>query len=171
MWDLVLRGIQEEAIDINAQMEGNGNTLLHLAAGGESFEENGSITWGAPNLGALRKLIDMGAKLNIANNFQFQPLHVAISCDDVEAVTLLLEAGADATGTLIDFPSVSMQVRSILETKKEASRLVTPYYFTYGSLKRGFPNHEDLAKHLMNFTGPATTVKPYPLVIPHEPAW
>ena len=43
-------------------------------------------------------------------------------------------------------------------------------YFTYGSLKRGFPNHADQAAHLTKFVGTARTIESFPLVVPLEPS-
>jgi len=170
LWELVLRGVEEKVIDVNEQMEDNGNTLLHLAAGGESFAEDGVLKWGQPDLFPLKKLIELGADVNIFNKHQYKPLHVAISAGDMEAIQILLDAGADTTATLINFPKVSQKIRDVLATKEEASNLVTPYYFTYGSLKRGFPNYDNLAHHLKEFVGAAKTVQKFPLVVPNDPS-
>jgi len=170
LWELVLRGVEEKVIGVNEQMEDNGNTLLHLAAGGESFAEDGVLKWGQPDLFPLKKLIELGADVNIFNRHQYKPLHVAISAGDMEAIQILLDAGADTTATLINFPKVSQKIWDVLATKEEASNLVTPYYFTYGSLKRGFPNHDNLAHHLKEFVGAAKTVQKFPLVVPNDPS-
>jgi len=42
-------------------------------------------------------------------------------------------------------------------------------YFTYGSLKKGFPNHDAHADVLDDFVGQAVTRQPMPLVVPKEP--
>lgn len=47
---------------------------------------------------------------------------------------------------------------------------VGEFYFTYGSLKRGFPNHDKHEEELSRFVGMATTVEPYPLIVPKEPS-
>lgn len=44
------------------------------------------------------------------------------------------------------------------------------YYFAYGTLKGGFPNHEAFADVLGAPVGEFRTVVPYPLVVPHRPA-
>lgn len=49
--------------------------------------------------------------------------------------------------------------------KRDANQLATKYYFTYDSLKRGFPNYENQKKHLQHFVGVATTVEAFPLVV------
>jgi len=41
--------------------------------------------------------------------------------------------------------------------------------FVFGSLKRGFPNHDNYAEHLGEFLGEATTRQAMPLVVPDEP--
>ena len=43
-------------------------------------------------------------------------------------------------------------------------------YFTYGSLKKGFPNFDDHADILNNFIGEAKTRQSFPLVVPFEPS-
>lgn len=43
-------------------------------------------------------------------------------------------------------------------------------YFTYGSLKKGFPNFEDHADILSDFIGDAKTRQSFPLVVPFEPS-
>ncbi|MCX8954853.1 gamma-glutamylcyclotransferase, partial [Ruegeria sp. NA] len=45
----------------------------------------------------------------------------------------------------------------------------TYLYFTYGSLKQGFPNHEAHSRVLNDFVGPARTRQPMPLIVPNEP--
>eukprot|EP00930_Biecheleria_cincta_P050718 TRINITY_DN358_c0_g1_i9.p1 TRINITY_DN358_c0_g1~~TRINITY_DN358_c0_g1_i9.p1 ORF type:complete len:368 (-),score=63.30 TRINITY_DN358_c0_g1_i9:462-1565(-) len=50
------------------------------------------------------------------------------------------------------------------------SNHIGEYYFTYGSLKRGFPNHAKHEEELSRFVGKATTVEPYPLIVPKEPS-
>jgi len=42
-------------------------------------------------------------------------------------------------------------------------------YFTYGSLKKGFPNHQDHPEALSDFVGTAVTSEAMPLLVPNEP--
>ena len=171
LWDLIIRAVEEGLIDVNTQYKENGNTLLHLAAGGEeSFLDDSKNIWGQPDLGPMLKLINLGADVNIKNHFNFGPLQVAMSCNNAEAVQMLVENGANFDGILIDFPSVSFNVRSVFDDKPDAANMVTEFYFTYGSLKRGFPNHKNHEEHLKDYVGDATTVERFPLVVPFEPS-
>ena len=52
------------------------------------------------------------------------------------------------------------------DAEAEASHL----YFTYGSLKRGFPNHDKYKDLLSEFVGEANTFQRMPLVVQNEPA-
>lgn len=47
---------------------------------------------------------------------------------------------------------------------------MTVLFFTYGSLKRGFPNHEEHSGILDDFLGVATTIESMPLIVPYEPS-
>jgi len=171
LWNLVARAVEEKLLGVNSIEVEYGNTLLHFAAGGESMiDQNGKFTWGYSNLKFLKKVIMLGADVNIRNKFGLAAIHVAISADDSAAVEILLGAGADCQGVLIDFPDMQADVRNVVECKPESAQLATKYYFTYGSLKRGFPNYEDQAKHLQKFIGKATTVVSFPLVVPLEPS-
>ena len=44
------------------------------------------------------------------------------------------------------------------------------FYFAYGTLQRGFPNHERFAAELGEPVGRFRTAAPYPLVVPHQAA-
>jgi len=46
----------------------------------------------------------------------------------------------------------------------------TYLYFTYGSLKRGFPNHEKNKAVLKEFVGVVTTTQAFPLIVQKTPA-
>jgi gamma-glutamylcyclotransferase (GGCT)/AIG2-like uncharacterized protein YtfP len=43
------------------------------------------------------------------------------------------------------------------------------FYFTYGSLKRGYPNHQSHEDVLSDFVGAGVTSLSFPLVVPDEP--
>lgn len=167
LWNLVIRAVEEKLINVNATAEEGGNTLIHLAAGGESWIDNcGEAKWGTPDLAPMQQLIRLGADVNVKNEYDFTPLQVAIAANDPDAVQLLVRAGANCRGVLVDFPETSPEVKNVLATKEESSQLATKYYFTYGSLKQGFPNYKNHEKHLHHFVGAATTVEAYPLVVP-----
>ena len=71
-WELVLRAVKNGDVDINAQFTENGNTLLHLAAGGESYHDaGGGMFWGVPDLKPMASLISLGANVNAINSFNF----------------------------------------------------------------------------------------------------
>lgn len=171
LWGLVARAVEEGLLDVKSSESEFGNSLLHLAAGAESMiDDKGKFSWGSANHNFLSRFIELGANVNARNKYDLTPLHVAVSAGDAEAVKLLLGVGADCSGMLLDFPDMPQEIREMLEDKPEASRLKTGYYFTYGSLKRGFPNHKDQAEHLTKFVGAATTMEEYPLVVPLEPS-
>jgi len=169
LWELVLRAVEEKLFYVNEIEIEYGNTLLHLACGGESMvDQSDKYMWGKPSLGPIKRLIELGADVTLRNKFGLSALHVIIGANDLAAITSLLDAGANCKGILVDFPDVPSEVKDLLSTKPGAQELATEYYFTYGSLKIGFPNHENEAKHLQKFAGKATTVEQYPLVVPHE---
>lgn len=68
--------------DVNVSTAG-GATPLHMAA--------------SRGLGDIQSLLDRGAMVNVADNRGWTPLHVAAAGGNMEAVRILLEAGADRT--------------------------------------------------------------------------
>ena len=70
--------------DVNAKLDGDGNTPLHIAA-----------TINAPDTAKL--LLAMGANVNakLDNASKMTPLHLAAGGNAIEIVRMLLEAGAD----------------------------------------------------------------------------
>lgn len=168
LWELVLRAVEEKLFDVTGVEGEYGNTLLHLAVGGEPVDEGGKYSYGKPSLGAMKRLIEAGAGVNVRNKEGLSALHLAVSAQDIGAIESLLASGANCQGILVDIPNVTPEVRKLLNDKPGATKLATTYYFTYGSLKRGFPNHENESNHLQNFVGKAKTVEAYPLVVPFE---
>ena len=83
--------------------------------------------------------------VNVPNKNGMTPLAVAVWSGSAEAVELLLDFGAECAGILIDYPNAVPDVVDIFSDFPSASKLATKYYFTYGSLKRGFPNHKTYA--------------------------
>ena len=81
---------------------------------------------------------------------------------------------SDHNLNLLRDPENALGFRKFFTAKESISPLLqlSPgkcLYFTYGSLKRNFPNHEKFANILSDFVGAAVTIEHYPLVIPNEP--
>ena len=170
LWKLVIRAIDDGHVPIESIAEENGDTLLHFAAGGENnITPGGKVDLGIPDFEAMKMLLDRKASPNAKNTHGFTPLHVAIASSNIDAVKLLMDHNADAKGTLIDFPNASEEInRLLIEKAPDADEVKTQYYFTYGSLKRGFPNFDANASHLQKFVDKGTTVSQLPLVIPNS---
>ena len=119
----------------------------------------------------MKELIKRGININLRNDHYFSPLHVAMSSGSLQAVNILLDAGAEVSHSLkfmenADIP-IEIQQRlnqySQQNNMKPAStadgekygRLVETQdvlYFTYGSLKKGFPNFNDHADIPVSYT-------------------
>ena len=107
--------------------------------------------------------------------------------DSAGMVKLLLDAGADASDCLGfvhqhgEDPEVIALIENwamdhgvVEETGATENPLSTEpeteiLYFTYGSLKHGFPNHPDFAHVLNDKVGTAITRQAFPLIVPNEP--
>ncbi|TMV05631.1 hypothetical protein FGK63_16440 [Ruegeria sediminis] len=189
-WKRVFRAIDEEVVGINIIDDHTGDTLLHYAAGGEGEMNENGLDLGLPDLEAARDLIDRGINVNAVNDHGFTSLHVAVMNNSAEMVRMLLDAdGIDATSCIhfMETVDVSDDIRAMLTEwgathdvappeprEGEARELIdevepTYLYFTYGSLKQGFPNHDDHKKVLDDFVGTAVTRQPMPLIVPKEP--
>ena len=91
---------------------------------------------------ALGLLAKGGVALaNTPNKVGMPPLAVAVSTGNANACRLLLATGAKPDGLLLDYLNVSADVSTAFSSFPASKQLATKYYFTYGSLKRGFPNH------------------------------
>ncbi|MCA0873989.1 gamma-glutamylcyclotransferase [Seohaeicola saemankumensis] len=191
-WKRVFRAIDENVVGIDIIDEHTGDTLLHYAAGGEGEMNENGLDLGLPDLQAAKDLIARGINVNAVNDHGFTSLHVAMMNDSVEMVDILLQAdGIDATACLrfMERAEVSDVIRAKLLSWAEAKGVEasTPaetgsddaangakdepqyLYFTYGSLKRGFPNHETHADVLSDYLGEAVTRQSMPLIVPKEP--
>lgn len=162
-WKRIMRAVDEGDLVVDATDEEHGNTLLHFACGGDGeVSPQGAHVPGKPHMDAVRWLLKphmdqrfknfplapgaAGATLvNVPNKNGMTPLAVAVWSGSAEAVALLLDVGAECAGILIDYPNAVPDVVGIFSDFPSASKLATKYYFTYGSLKRGFPNHKTYA--------------------------
>ncbi|WP_170575417.1 flavoprotein [Ruegeria atlantica] len=190
-WSRVFQAIDNGMAGIDIVDDSNGDTLLHYAAGGEGeLHENGQDL-GKPDLEAAQALIDRGINVNATNDHGFTSLHVAVMNNSAEMVKILLGAKNIDASSCIHFlqsardAKVSEEIRAMLDDWANTHTLTeieeededdliedrekTYLYFTYGSLKRGFPNHDTHAEVLDDFVGEATTRQPMPLIVPHEP--
>lgn len=189
-WKRVFRAIDENVVGIDIIDDHTGDTLLHYAAGGEGEMNESGHNLGVPDLDAAKDLIKRGINVNAVNDHGFTSLHVAVMNNSVEMVRILLDAdGIDATSCIhfMDDIEVSEEIRSLLNAWGKAHEVTRPerieeedaefvdeveptyLYFTYGSLKQGFPNHDAHKKVLNDFAGTAVTRQPMPLIVPKEP--
>ncbi|MBO9447983.1 flavoprotein [Ruegeria sp. R14_0] len=196
-WRRVFDAVDKGMAGIDIVDDSSGDTLLHYAAGGEGeLHENGKGL-GKPDLKAAQELINRGINVNATNDHGFTSLHVAVMNNSVDMVKTLLGAdGIDASACIhfLQSPKNAMDVRdakisdevlkmlsdwanthTLTEIEEEDEdelvddRERTYLYFTYGSLKKGFPNHEAHAEVLDDFVGEAVTRQRMPLIVPHEP--
>ncbi len=189
-WRRVFRAVDEGVVGIDIVDDRNGDTLLHYASGGEGELSESGFDLGKPDLEAARDLIARGINVNAVNDHGFTSLHVAVMNNSAEMVQILLDAeGIDASSCIqfVQSIDVSKEIRSMLDEWAQKNEVSLPdadvededdfvdveettyLYFTYGSLKRGFPNHEAHADTLKNFVGSAKTRQPMPLIVPKEP--
>ncbi len=194
-WTRVFDAIDKGMAGIDIVDDSNGDTLLHYAAGGEGeLHENGQDL-GKPDLEAAQELIDRGIDVNATNDHGFTSLHVAVMNNSAKMVEVLLGApGIDASNCINflrdpknakDVKQVKPKIRAMLDDWANAHTVIAPeedhdndliddrertyLYFTYGSLKKGFPNHDAHAEVLDDFVGEAVTRQRMPLIVPHEP--
>lgn len=189
-WKRVFRSVDEGVVGIDVIDEFTGDTLLHFAAGGEGEMTENGVAPGVPDLEAARNLIARGINVNTRNDTDFTALDVAISNASPKMVDILLAVeGIDATpclSYLLD-DALPAEIRSRLEAWAKANDAApeeraetscrpspaaieeTYLYFTYGSLKKGFPNHDAHKDVLGTFVGDARTRQAMPLVVQKEP--
>jgi 3-polyprenyl-4-hydroxybenzoate decarboxylase/gamma-glutamylcyclotransferase (GGCT)/AIG2-like uncharacterized protein YtfP len=191
LWDRIFRTIGEGVVGVNIVDEDSGDSLLHYAAGGGGEVHGTGRKHGAANPEAARKLIELGIDVNIVNHAGFSAMHVAMKNGDDAIVNLLLdeddfdvrsclrllseaELKTETQDRLIDWSKkfnvdnpddiYAVQEESVPEAD------TTYLYFTYGSLKRGFPNHDKFKDTLNDFVGVAHTRQALPLIVQKEPA-
>lgn len=189
-WRRVFRAIDEGIVGINIVDEMHGDSLLHYAAGGEGEINEGGHDLGKPDYEAAKGLIDRDIDINIVNDHGFTALHVAVMNKAPKMVEILLAAeGMDATPCIefVQGLTIDSDIRNMLETWAREHNLkmaaaeqgrdetfvaveeLSYLYFTYGSLKQGFPNHAAHSRILHDFVGPGRTRQPMPLIVPKEP--
>jgi phosphopantothenoylcysteine synthetase/decarboxylase/gamma-glutamylcyclotransferase (GGCT)/AIG2-like uncharacterized protein YtfP/glutaredoxin-related protein len=188
-WGRIYRAIDEGVVGINIIEDENGDSLLHFASGGSGELDESGIEKGKPDLPAMRELLKRGIHVDLRNNYYFSALHVAAMNGTLEAVDLLLDAGADCTECLayVKKHEVAGEIKQRIEAWAEEHEIQPPeesveepyvdfqneageLFFTYGSLKRGFPNHDRHADILCDFVATSKTRQSFPLVVPDEPS-
>ena len=188
-WRKIYRAIDEDIVGVNILDDENADSLLHYAAGGEGKVTESGIERGRAAIKPMKELIKRGININLRNDHYFSPLHVAMSSGSLQAVNILLDAGAEVSHSLkfmenADIPieikqrlnqyaqQNNMKPASTADGEKYGRLAETEdvLYFTYGSLKNGFPNFDDHADILNNFIGDAKTRQSFPLVVPFEPS-
>ena len=188
-WRRIYRAIDEVVVGINILDDENGDSLLHYASGGEGQVTESGIERGVPDIEPMHELIKRGINVNLRNDYYFSALQVAMMSDSLEAVEILLQAGAEIGHSLsymnqveisgeikqrlrewADEHGIEPQDRSVNDQYVNFQNDEGELYFTYGSLKRDFPNHEAHAALLTDFVGPAKTRQSFPLVVPTEPS-
>jgi gamma-glutamylcyclotransferase (GGCT)/AIG2-like uncharacterized protein YtfP/glutaredoxin-related protein/3-polyprenyl-4-hydroxybenzoate decarboxylase len=187
-WGRIYRAIDEGVVGVNIVDNDFADSLLHYAAGGEGKMRAGGIEKGVPDIEAINELISRGIDVNMKNDHDFTSLHVVIMNNSIETVIILLEAGADATACLplVDRSATSEEIREVLLAWADEHNIdyeslesinegepghqtdKTYLYFSYGSLKRGFPNFEAHANILHDFSGVGVTRQRMPLVVQLE---
>ena len=143
----------------------DGDRLLHvvcglrMATGGDDFgaKKDFEIIHGQPNPSALKLILERrkdDIDVNVRTEQGLTPLDLAVALKNDECIALLKEfMGAEESVSSLHSLPTGMSL-----------------YFTYGSLKRNFPNYDKFADTVLSdFVGTAITNESFPLVIPKEP--
>ena len=142
-----------------------GDRLLHVAcglrlsAGGSDLgaKSDHEIIRGHPNPTVLKMILDTrkdDVNVNVKTDQGLTPLDIARALKSEECISLLK-----------DFTGAEESVSSLHHLPAGTS-----LYFTYGSLKRDFPNHDKFSDTVLSdFIGSAITSDSFPLVVPKEP--
>jgi len=194
LWPRIFRTIEEQVVGVNIIDEESGDSLLHYAAGGAGETSGHGTAQGKTDLNAARKLIELGIDVNIVNAFGFSAMHVAMKNRAEDIINLLLDQDDfNVTSCLQLLSEVELSeavYNRLIDWSKKfnvddpdgigladagqdgagAEAEATHLYFTYGSLKRGFPNHDKYKDLLSEFVGEAKTFQRMPLVVQNEPA-
>ena len=191
LWKRIFRTINEDSVGVNIVDHETGDSLLHYAAGGAGEASEWGVEKGIPDVKAAKELIDLGINVNLKNDFDFTAMHVAIKNQAEDVIRLLLnnehfedrsclsllnevELSQEITDMLIDwskkFNVDAPDDPSAEDDKFEENDGMTYLYFTYGSLKQGFPNHKKHKDVLKDFVGVARTRQAMPLIVQKEPA-
>ncbi len=194
LWDRIFRMIREDVVGVNVLDHETKDTLLHFACGGPGETLGTGTTHGIEHVAAVEELLKLGINVNSVNIAGYSAMHVAIKNGAEDIIRLILDTGdfkvLSCMRMLLD-PDVELsdETRELLNEWAENVRSDVPQeedvdeddaldddndttylYFTYGSLKRGFPNYEKNAKLLSDFVGVATTTQTMPLIVQKEPA-
>lgn len=191
LWDRVFRPIKEDVIGVNVIDDDSGDTLLHFAAGGPGETLGTGTTKGIPHLSAAEELIKQGIEVNKKNRAGYTALHVAMKNGAEDIIRLILDSEDFDPSAFVKFSEeveLSEEVSQLLFDRLQYAFLDSPddtekpleidyddndttyLYFTYGSLKRDFPNHEDNKDVLKDFVGVGTTTQAMPLIVQKTPA-
>lgn len=191
LWDRIFRTIREDVVGVNIIDEETGDGLLHYAAGGAGEVHGTGRKRGVAHLSAARELISLGVDVNLLNANGFSAMHVAMMNQAEDVVRLLLDQpefnvvsclrllsevqlSEETCDRLIDWskkfnvdnPDADHDAADDVDEENDTKYL----YFTYGSLKQGFPNHERFKDTLNDFVGVAQTRQALPLIVQKLPA-
>lgn len=194
LWKRIFRMIRENVVGVNVLDHETKDTLLHFACGGPGETLGTGTTHGIEHVAAVKELLKFGIDVNSVNIAGYSAMHVAIRNGAEDVIRLILDTGefrvVSCMRMLAD-PDVELsdEIRELLVEWSESLHHEAPeadvdgeddlldddsdttyLYFTYGSLKRGFPNYEKNAKLLSDFVGVATTTQALPLIVQKTPA-
>ncbi|MGI9363929.1 MAG: flavoprotein, partial [Rhizobiaceae bacterium] len=193
LWDRIFRMIREDVVGVNVLDHETKDSLLHFACGGPGETLGTGTIHGVEHVAAVQELLEFGIDVNMVNNAGYSGMHVAIKNGAEDIIKLILNSGefnvlscmqllAETDVELSDEvremfnewaktvrPDASAEVVELEREPLHDDNDTTYLYFTYGSLKRGFPNHEGNAKLLSDFVGVATTTQTIPLIVQKEP--
>ena len=194
LWERIFRMIRENVVGVNVLDHETKDTLLHFACGGPGETLGTGTTHGIEHVAAVKELLKFGIDVNSVNIAGYSAMHVAIRNGAEDVIRLILDTGefrvVSCMRMLAD-PDVELsdEIRELLVEWSESLHHEDPeadadgdddsldddndttyLYFTYGSLKRGFPNFEKNAKLLSDFVGVAETTQALPLIVQKTPA-
>ncbi|AXI54883.1 hypothetical protein C1J05_10595 [Sulfitobacter sp. JL08] len=193
LWERIFRMIREDVVGVHVLDHETKDTLLHFACGGPGEILGTGTTHGIEHVAAVEELLKFGIDVNSVNVAGYSAMHVAIKNGAEDIIKLILNTGefkilscmrmladskvelSDETLELLNGWAKNMSHDTLeLEVNDEDESLdddndTTYLYFTYGSLKRGFPNFEKNAKLLSDFVGVATTTQALPLIVQKTP--
>lgn len=191
LWPRIFRTISDQVVGVNIIDEETGDSLLHYAAGGAGETSGQGTQQGFHDVEVARKLITLGIDVNLVNDFGFSAMHVAMKNGAEDIISLLLdqeEFNVTSCLSLLSEADLSQGIQDRLidwskkfnvdnpdaiigyqEMRVEDTE-TTYLYFTYGSLKRGFPNYEAHKDVLSDFVGTARTRQKMPLIVQNDMA-
>jgi len=124
----VVKALLDAGAQVNA-LTADGATPLMIAV----FETEGVF-----EVGAIRQLLGAGAALEVQDSLGNTALHIAVSCGHIQAVRLLLDAGADPTALTKNGSSVLEMVGRYDDTNDaEMTALLTAALAQAAKAKQG----------------------------------